>query len=159
MLFYFWDEICRSYRAQTTQGIITACLPERISQRMSSYPSWSTFFFKIHPLRTLVALSPQLEPWKLPIFPIAQTRSHTSYLPQLSQFVSLWLRLKCSCRIKGGCGEWQSALWFDYSVQYRRRVVVLLMIVCDLKKWIEGKRSLFEQHSNDEICNPSWGHW
>ena len=44
-----------------------------------------------HPRHTCLTLSPESEPCKLPIFPVALTHGDTSYCSQLCQFVPQWL--------------------------------------------------------------------
>lgn len=147
MLFYFLDEICRPH--ESGEPVISG------SDNTGHYHSLSTG--KDFPAYVLLSIL-------IYIF--------FKYIRCVHALLCLHNRSLGNCQFSPS--RHTSYLWQSDKVRYGSIIAsniedVLFFcscsrhwagaIVCDLKKWIEEKRSLSEQHSNDKICNPSWGHW
>lgn len=123
LLFYFSDESREASR--TVLRHRAACSVQRyihwkgFPSLRPPYPSWSAL-----KNNTPASLCLRNRSFGNCQFSPSETRSDTSYLLQLAQFVFSVAAAKMLSYNRGGCGEWQSALWLDDGVQYGRRVVV-----------------------------------
>lgn len=131
MLLYFAlvCHISRRHHKAILWHVLHGC--SSIEKDFPAYSNLICIYKNTSSAYTRATLSPESGLWKLPIFPVMQIHSDTSYSSQLCQLVPLWLWLKCSCRIEEG-EEWQSALWWDYCIQYKKPVLAFFFLLSSL---------------------------